>query len=104
MEKRAAERKETKLKAILVCNHSPYHVNITNCSENGMYVSLDVDCSPCNPNIDIFVEGINKTSIENDSRMVGKIVRALIGNDENYFLGIKLTTPPHQFVEFVKNL
>lgn len=103
-EKRTFIRKKTNLNGILVCDHSPHHVNVTNCSENGMYISLETDCSPCNPNIEIFVEGINKNHIESDSRVVGKIVRALQGNDKSYFFGVKLIHPQAQYIDFIKNL
>ncbi len=99
VEKRAFQRISTNITIEFLCNNINCSGSITNLSEKGMFIKTEEMCFPSDSQFEIFFP--LKEKIVN----VTTILKRLIMSPDSYDgIGVELSKPPWEYLEFVSNL
>jgi hypothetical protein len=109
MEKRACKRIPVNIELRFYCWNSLswkklYPGTITDISEKGMFISTENTCFPCDSLLEIFISFIKEKVLYIPAYNSSIMWRRMLPDDSFDGMGIELSNPSQDYLEFVNSL
>ena len=99
MEKRTHKRIDVDIETRFYCRGILYGGNISNISEQGLFISMEEVCFSSGLPFEVFIENNGKTIT-----IPAYIKRIVMAPDSSNGIGVEISDPPKEYIDYVNSL